>query len=75
VTQKSTSSGSKKFLYQSNWFIIDTLGYNIFEENSIEETDLLYEDLIIEPWCLVWNAKSTFMDLGFFYSALTYSDY
>jgi hypothetical protein len=77
-TKVPPGSGSKNSYIRAIDLLSDTLGYNIFEENSIEETDLLYEDLIIEQRIeggKYWNAKSTSYGLRVFYSALTYSDY
>lgn len=74
------NSGAKSSYIRAIDLLSETLGYPIFEENSFEKMDLLYEDLIVEQreeGGKYWNAKSTSYGLKGFYSAAikTYSDF
>jgi 5-methylcytosine-specific restriction endonuclease McrBC GTP-binding regulatory subunit McrB len=58
----------------------ETIGHSIFEENSVEKMDLLYEDLLLEQRVKdgkYWNSKTTSYGQSGFYSAAikSYSDF
>jgi 5-methylcytosine-specific restriction protein B len=80
VTKIPKDSGTKSSYIRAIDLLSETLGYSIFEENSIEKMNLLYEDLIVQQRIeggKYWNAKSTSYGLKGFYSAAikTYTDF